>query len=346
MVEYFQDERISQSKLKLLLVDPVLFITVEEPDSFGEDKRHFILGNAVDCKITTPHLYDDLYYESTLENKPSEGIKNIIYEVYQAIEDKSNITLIQDYRELILEQYELQAFQARQLPETKFSKACEAFEYFEELKNSNGKQLLSVEESALINQIVISIKTNPDIAHYFQEEKGTEILYQVFIKFDYLDVPCKALLDMVIINHNDKTIQPIDIKTLSDYTLNFLKSLRRRRYDIQAASYTKALETFKYEKDLVDYTILPFKFIVESTVRPGTPLVFTMSQSLLNTGLVGTSEKTVCDEFNNPLIKIPEVLGFFDLINLYKYYLEHGFEKPKLIVEQKSELSIDWLGIY
>lgn len=356
MVEYFENNAISQSKLKLLLSNPKAFNTVEDPELYFEEKKHFIIGSGVDCLITqSQEEFERLYHVSNVENKPSDTIKSIVNMVFDNCKeefDELGLIVNPDYKEFILDACESHGYQSRWNEDTKHAKICEAWEYWEDLKAAYGKQILSNEEYDLISQIVMSIKTNEATIPYFQNNEFQSVYYQVPIYFDYEGISCKALLDMVIVNHKDNTIQPIDIKTMGDYTLNFPKSLRQRRYDIQAAFYTEALKSWEH---LNNNEILPFKFIVESTIDPGTPLIYTCDKSLLEIGKFGRPQIILSGEvtvepssFGNNIVeygRIPEVLGFHQLIELYKYHIEHGFEKSKLVNESKSELSLDWSGI-
>ena len=88
------------------------------------------------------------------------------------------------------------------------------------------------------------------------------------------------------------------------------------------------------------YTILPFKFIVESTVNPGNPLVFTCNKELLYIGQYGREENLIQDT-----IFVPEIKGFHQLIEDYKWYMENEFEKNRKIVEAQGEFQLDWNGI-
>ena len=235
--------------------------------------------------------------------------------------------------------------------ETRVAKIVEAWEYWEDLKAAEGKVVLSQEENDLISQIVMSIRTNPTTSKYFETSKDVEILDQLAIYFSYCGIDCKALLDRVIVDHKNKTIQPIDFKTMGDQTIYFPKSLRQRRYDIQAAFYTEAL---KSKKEYETYKILPFKFIVESTINPGNPLVFTCSQELLRIGQFGAPKtylygKIVSEGYDHmseykSMVTL-EIKGFHQLIEDYKWYMEKDFETKKEIVESQGEFQLDWNGI-
>ena len=64
MVEdYYTNPTISQSQLKLLLgPDPSIFNTIQEPDLYFEEKKHFIIGNGVDIQLTRPiEEFNSLY---------------------------------------------------------------------------------------------------------------------------------------------------------------------------------------------------------------------------------------------------------------------------------------------
>ena len=129
--------------------------------------------------------------------------------------------------------------------------------------------------------------------------------------------------------------------------ISSVKSNELNRTKGQAAFYTEALKSKKvYET----YEILPFKFIVESTVSPGNPLVFTCSEELMRIGkygresfkLKGVSSTRLVDMYYG---KTEEIKGYTQLIEDYKWYMENEFEKNRKIVEAQGEFQLDWNGI-
>lgn len=68
---------------------------------------------------------------------------------------------------------------------------------------------------------------------------------------------------LIIIDHDAKTIQPIDLKTSSKKEWDFYKSFTEFRYDIQARLYWRiiraVMDTDEYFKD---FKLLPYQFIV------------------------------------------------------------------------------------
>ena len=362
MEDYYTNPAVSQSQLKLLLgPDPNIFNTVQEPDLYFEEKKHFIIGNGVDIQLTRSiEEFNQKFHVSNLQNKPSDTIKSIINQVFDLVKEEvgelADKGILSDHVSKIIDCCNDHNYQPNWKTETRVAKIVEAWEYWEDLKAAEGKTVLSQEENDLISQIVMSMRTNPTTSKYFETSKDVEILDQLAIYFTYKGIDCRALLDRVIVNHKNKIIQPIDFKTMGDQTIYFPKSLRQRRYDIQAAFYNEALKYFieRDDKTLQDYKILPFKFIVDSTVNPGNPLVFTCNSGLLRIGQYGAPKTAIYGEIRSPgyahmseykSMSTPEIKGFHQLIEDYKWYLENGFETKREIVEAQGELEIDWNGI-
>jgi hypothetical protein len=289
------------------------------------------------------------YYVSTLENKPSASVMSIVQEVYDIESEKYPKLSPLDFsdergREVILEVAARQDFQRKWKDDTKYNKIVEQGQlYWNDLVCSGGKQILSLEQYDTITNIVSSILENPYTAKYFEDSKDVDIYYQLPLHFKYeCDgniIDCKALLDMVIINHRDKTIQPIDIKTMGDYTINFPISFFRRRYDIQAAFYTEAAMSSNRLNKYSNYKMLLFKFIVESTIEQGNPLVYTCTYDVLDRGKYGTPSQKI----DGHILRGRE--GFVHALKLYNWHLKNGFEQDKVVVENEGNLLLTLEGI-
>ena len=352
MQEYYDNPAVSQSQLKTLLIHPKAFREERESSLYFEEKEHFTIGSAVDFCLTQPDKeFSEVYHVSKLQNKPSDTIKSIINQVFDiCVKEFSieNLVNIHAYYNIILNCCDNHNYQNRWNEQTRVNKICEHYEYWEDLKTSYGKTILSQEEKNAIDTIVMFLRTSEYTSVYFNAK---DIRYQVPIYFECEGVDCKALLDMVIFDHELKTVQPIDIKTLGDNTLNFPKSVRRRRYDIQAAFYIEAL---KYMLSLYysDYRILPFIFLVESTTNPGEPLVFRCTPSLISIGEQGRPQLYLKGEIADKTgvsdveySRLPKILGFRQLLNLYKHYLKNGFNKDRQIESNSGSFLLDWSGI-
>lgn len=384
--EYYNSPALSQSQLKLLLGGLSNFKANQENESklYYEEKGHFIIGGAVDTILTgNEEDFKDKYYVSTLNRKPSDTVKSIINMVYDKVVENymesinsfslspeytfeayiaDNGDSLKEYREMLITSIELHNYQPIWKMETKVSKIIEESDtYFKDLIESYGKQILSFEEKELIDSIVNSLKTNPKTSNYFdriahksQDNSNIDVYYQMPIYFKYEDLDCKALLDLVIVVNDiykvPQIVIPIDLKTMTGSTLGFDMSLRARRYDIQGVWYTIALKSMFTEANIEN-----FRFIVESTSNIGEPLVYKLSDTLMQIGLIGRpSLKLIDTDFfkSNPEDRLSEIIvsseikGIQQLLDDYKWYQENGWDRERIIVENDSEiLTINWNGI-
>lgn len=362
--KYYESEALGQSKLKLLLGDISSF-----NKEFDSSAEHFLIGSAVDCILTNSReAFNAEYYTSEIEKLPSDAIIEILKLVHEnLLEDYAEslevITTEQEtasvtpfvefvgelgnWEAYILEACERTGWQPRWGAEAKFKNILVASDYFMDLCQSFGKTVISQSQANTIHTIVASLTGNPRTARYFdrrtlEDYAKVEVYYQFPVYFEYRGVQCKALLDIVIVERNDAGeitgVTPVDLKTMNGNTYYFPSSIKTRRYDIQAAWYTLALE-----KHFGPGLIKPFQFVVESTSYQGKPLLFEVEQSLLEIGRAGIVPVILSDI---DVVLKQEVLGYEQLLDLYIYHSENGFNEERAIQEAGLQpLKVDWNGI-
>ena len=82
-------------------------------------------------------------------------------------------------------------------------------------------------------------------------------------------------------------------------------------------------------------------------------MVFHCEKSLLQIGEFGRPAIFLKGEIidgmdfatTKPYGRIEEILGFSQLINLYKYHMEYGFDSYKVVKDLHGELYMDWSGL-
>ena len=290
-----------------------------------------------------------------MTEKPSDVVKSILYEVYSNAKNKiaeddtyKNLEFLQQE---IMDSCESHGYYKNLKPETRINKILDFIEYWKEIINSENKTIITQEEAEIVSNIVIKVHANQYTSRYFRDsDENITILKQLPIEFEVSEVECKALLDIVYIDHINKTITPIDLKTIGDSVKNFPEALRKRRYDIQLSWYTEALYQWKEANESKDYKILDFKFIVVSTTEDEEPIVFTCDKSLEFMGkygrdylyLRGEQASNSTDTVYNRLNRIK---GYMDLIDDYLFYVENGFTEDRLFKESGDNLKLDWAGI-
>jgi hypothetical protein len=114
---------------------------------------------------------------------------------------------------------------------------------------------------------------------------GPSLNKQLPILFKYKDFEYKILLDIVLIDHWNKTITPIDLKSSEDGAYSFMSKIYKYRYDIQASLYHKGIIEFA-KSNFKDYNVENFLFLVGSFKYPETPLLYN-AQNLMNVGEYG-----------------------------------------------------------
>jgi len=102
-------------------------------------------------------------------------------------------------------------------------------------------------------------------------------LRQLNIVFPILGITCSGTLDVLDINHKDKTIRGWDLKTSADIS-TFEHSYYKFEYFLQATWYNLAIRDYMkcQHPELKDYKLLPFRFLVVDRFH-SYPLVYEAS---------------------------------------------------------------------
>lgn len=339
--EYYSRNAVNQSQLKALLSGIGTYKKAES-NLFYEEEDHFIMGDLVDCYMTTPSLIEsEFYVVPELESKPSDKVMSIINEVYsKRSSDFFSENCEEIYNALNNHNHYINRKQDNCEEDKRVYDIYMGYQdYWCALLECNGRQIISKEEKETAYTIVESFKNNPRTKDYF--EGGNVVrLFQHPVYFRYSDLDCKALFDLLIINLEKKLIQPIDIKTMGGNTKEFPKNAMRHRYDIQSSFYTLALKiTDKLniplygEIDISKFQILPFKFIVESTKSPGfLPLVYEISEEDMHIARFGGKKFTNIQTKSKLIPKEYKIKGFEEAIDLYKWHeMNEQWELDKAI---------------
>jgi len=199
--------------------------------------------------------------------------------------------------------------------ETRIKKIIEAINEPYELC-SEDCLFVTKEQNEKATQVAMSLVSNEPTAHYLQDSNN---IYQYPIYFTHRNIYCKALIDLIYIENIDgKTYyRPLDIKTTSLNTDEFMSSVKKYRYDIQASWYTLAMQ-----KHFGQDKVLPFGFLIESTTTAGTPMIYMCSKQFLDIGKNG--EKGIATA-NGKIIQ-EETMGYEQLIDLYKKHEQNNFQ--------------------
>jgi hypothetical protein len=237
----------------------------------------------------------------------------------------------------IIEITEVNKYQLNWKPETRAKVIKDkGQEYYNMLFISEGKTILSKELYQEVINTVTALKESSSTKFYFTQdnpfEPHIERLYQLKFKGVFDNVPYKIMADLIIVNHEEKWIQPIDLKTSSHTEWDFYKSFISYNYDIQARLYWAVIKQNIENNDYFkDFTLLDYKFIVVNK-NTLTPLVWYYPYTTF------TDISIECGKNNQITLRSPLEIGK-ELFN----YISSRPTVPNGINKNDSNNIVKWL---
>lgn len=238
-------------------------------------------GSAVDSIITGGQ--EEFKSRFMIADYPSipDSIIKIVKALFNFFQYTNNSLDTID-NEYIIKYAELYNYQPNWRPETKVKVIKEkGRNYYDLLFLSNNRTILDTKTYQDVYRAVSSLRSSEATRFYFADddpyEPEIERLYQLKFKACLNGIDYRCMFDELIVNHNDKTIQPIDLKTsckLGDREWNFPKHYVEWGYQIQNRLYVRILQDVLSRDDYFkDFKILPYKDIIIFR-NSDTPLVW------------------------------------------------------------------------
>lgn len=278
------NHKVSHSGLGLLLEGPAAYKRyIEKPEN--ADTAYFRKGGMVDCLLTEPTEFEKRY--AIMKGTVPSGMMGDLIRVYSQLLDLDN------------EDTEDESFQAAysvsgyKLPLATVAKKFQSPEnqhYFKFLRDAQGKTVVSKEEADQAAVVAFALKTDPYTEEYLSISPDNPLLEvhdQVNLEWEgYKGYTIRGIVDRIIIDHGNKVVKPIDIKTTSSSILDFRKSYLKYGYFRQGAIYTDGI---KQSIELLPegYTLDSFRFIVADMAMRLPPAVFEMSCDDIDVGRRG-----------------------------------------------------------
>jgi len=339
---YFTEDRLNASTLKGLDEPHWVDYRRRNPDSNKFEARHFRIGDAIDCMMTTPEAFAD-EFQIISGNRPSgkmgvfadalplgltpDSDQSAYTEAYQKAEYKYPIGSVIDWL------WQKEPYR----------------EYYVSKQNPTGKTVLSMDEMDEVEHCRTMLFKNPwirDIWLNTDPNKDCSSQVRIFYTIKSKDgtvIECKSMLDRVVVDLKEKTFQPYDLKSTAGKPQTFSNSYIKFKYYLQGGKYDMALKSDEfadqffqaYGVPLSEFKILPMQFIVVSKKHLDAARIFAMTENEVvlskNGGRFGKGEK---------------VRGIYDLIEDYQWHIQKNYwEMPKAIYENNSVVILDELYI-
>lgn len=234
-------------------------------------------GSAVDSIITGgQEEFDSRFMVAEFPSVP-DSIITIVKELFNLyVGNFAKITDIPDAS--VIEVASEFNYQNNWKPETRAKVIKEkGAVYYQLLHLSRDKVILDTQTYEDVCKTVDSLRTSNATKWYFASDnpfENIERLYQLKFKATLDGVDYRVMSDLLVVNHDDKTIIPIDLKTSGKPEWDFYKSFVDWDYQIQARLYWRIIrDNLDRDPYFKDFKLLNYRFIVANR-RTLTPLVW------------------------------------------------------------------------
>lgn len=276
-------------------------------------------GSAVDSIITGgQEEFDERFMVAEFPSMPDSIVK-IIKSLYKQYAGTYR-SLLNIPDSSIIRETEDQNYQMNWKPETRAKVIREkGTDYYNLLFVAGDRCIIDTQTYQDVVNAVRVLKESSSTKLYFADdnpfEPDIERLYQLKFKGEFDGITYRNMADLIIVNHKEKWVRPVDLKTSSHTEWDFYKSFVDWRYDIQARLYWSIIrQNMDKDEYFKDFKLLDYDFIVVNK-RTLTPLVwncpFTQAQGTLrfgnNSQIEMRSPFEIGKELNSYLTSRPKV---------------------------------------
>lgn len=185
--------------------------------------------------------------------------------VLDALAQRTSEPFLEISMTTFLEAADSVSYQMRLKPDTRYEKVSKYMDYYENIRS--GKKIVSQKDWDDAVEMAKIFRTDDYLKTLFGTHNTDDIeyIYQAQFKTNFWieaeNVTVKIMPDLMVVNHKDKTIQLVDLKTSAMPAYDFAENFLKYRYDIQGSLYGDVIGSIIAEDDEYrDYTLLPYLF--------------------------------------------------------------------------------------
>ena len=243
------------------------------------------MGRIVETLLMEPHLFDDKFYMSSCASTPTGLMLDFVEALYKHTRDATDESGVvkTPMNELLEAAYRDSGFKIKYEAVIGKFIGSDAEIYYNEIRKVRTQNLTVVNtmEISIAEKIVEQLRINSTTAPIVNLVNSSryEIIDQMQVEGYTIDGHLfKSMLDKVVIDHKEKTIQPYDLKCTWSVE-NFYEEyyLYRRAY-IQAYLYYHAMLHITLDplSPYYEYKVEYLKFIVCDSTNYYQPLIYTL----------------------------------------------------------------------
>lgn len=273
------------------------------------------MGSLIDCLITTPSEYYETYYVADI-NVPPEGIKAIL-DATSEWETILEVVDLLDYKGVGNRKWK---------EPTVLAKLTEFKPYWESLRLSKGKEIVTTSEHEIATHVASLLTTHKE-TRAFIYHPDLEVIYQKDFYWYHKHWECKGLTDVLLINRGKEIIFAngyvfpansyliVDIKTGTKKPEKLRESMVMFNYYFQLAFYHWGLNIEGLTK------LNPIIVYAQQSLRDY-PIWYEFTNDDLEIGKKGLKE--IKHWSNNKYTQEPYICGYEEAFELLEYYETNG----------------------
>jgi hypothetical protein len=263
-----------------------------------EDSKASVTGRVVETLLLEPEQFDSRFYMSVCLSAPTgmmlDFVEALCKHTLAATDEDGNVS--RTFEEMAKDAYVDSGYKIKFEAVISKFQGSDAEIYYNELRTvrSKGLTVVTAEDVTNAEKVVNELKTNfvtADVVNLIPSARY-DVSNQLQVEGYSVDGHLfKSMMDKVIIDHNERTIQVYDLKCTWSVE-NFYEEyyLYRRAY-IQAYLYHKAAHSLTLFGDLAKYNVLYPKFIVCDSTNYMNPLIFTLNDEAMDDAYNGFEHK-------------------------------------------------------
>lgn len=261
--EYRADPAISYSALSTFAREGPRII----PHLYdAKDAEALRFGSLVDCLMTEPETLEERFLIADFP-QTSAKIEIICKRVYESTDGiYSSLTNVGP--NVLLRIIQDEGYYPNWKDETRLRDVItKGRDFFSLLSLAGDRTVMSTDDYQRAQGCIEALRTNPFTAPIFGVDPfGDNIEKEYQLKFKSHTVaehPVRCMFDFMIVDHTNRTIRPIDLKTTGKDEEKFEESFVQWMYMLQGTLYSQTLkDVLSKDEYFKGFTILPYWFIV------------------------------------------------------------------------------------
>ena len=272
------------------------YVLGEKVDS--KDTQASIIGRIVETLLLEPEEFDNRFYMSACMTAPTGLMLDFVNALYkhtaEATDDQGQVT--RDFSEIVKDAYADSGFKIKLDAVISKFMGSDAEIFYNEMRQVKARNLtvITTEDVTNSEKIVTELKTNSVTAEIVNLVNSAryEVFNQVQIEgYKVGGVEFKSMMDKVVIDHTNKTVQVYDLKCVWAVEGFYEEYYLYRRAYIQAYLYWVACNKLIEELDINEYYVEYPKFIVCDSTNYFNPLIYKLDTDDIQDALIGFEHK-------------------------------------------------------